>query len=237
MRSRRKLRYRAQRSGHWSESKWTNLTRFDPSLCELRRVLADHSTQDQTPSEIPITQQPIHPAFIMPVSKADVRQAISLVPSRCLSGLEGIFLLGGSGKQNRAASGLFAYGHYCAARVFLHPYPRKWLSQYWRDLPKPTLVREYERAGGQFRRRDQGWWMDFDRRSLRVFYLCEVLMHELGHHVDRHNFSTKPARKAETFADWFAAHYGTKLRKRLRSRLLPYPSRRASTACDSRVEP
>ncbi len=40
---------------------------------------------------------------------------------------------------------------------------------------------------------------------LRRFYLRDVLMHEIGHHMDSHNI-TKKAR--ERFAEWFASKHG-----------------------------
>ena len=46
-------------------------------------------------------------------------------------------------------------------------------------------------------------WTDLD--TLRRFYLRDVLMHEMGHHVDSQNV-TKKAR--ERFAEWFASKHG-----------------------------
>ena len=56
-----------------------------------------------------------------------------------------------------------------------------------------------------------------DEESLKRFYLQDVLMHELGHHVDSPNFISKSDKKAEGFAEWFASEYGYRL-ARLRRR-------------------
>ena len=40
--------------------------------------------------------------------------------------------------------------------------------------------------------------------ALRRFYLLDVLLHELGHHVGRLDDRHKDRKTAERFADWFA---------------------------------
>jgi len=43
---------------------------------------------------------------------------------------------------------------------------------------------------------------------VRRFLLDDVLLHEIGHHLDRHNFARKSNRKIEGFAEWFATENG-----------------------------
>jgi hypothetical protein len=47
------------------------------------------------------------------------------------------------------------------------------------------------------------WFLQFTEASLRRFYLCDVLLHELAHHIDERTFS-RPTDAAERFAEWFA---------------------------------
>jgi len=49
----------------------------------------------------------------------------------------------------------------------------------------------------------QGWCVEFTEESLRAFYLLDVLLHELGHHVDERVWS-RDVQSAERFAEWFA---------------------------------
>lgn len=86
------------------------------------------------------------------------------------------------------------------------------MDQVWRTLPKPSLLHEYQRAGASITPDGQRWRVQFDAASLRQFYLRDVLMHELGHHVDRGNFAFKTDRKAERLAEWFATENGYKIR-------------------------
>jgi hypothetical protein len=44
----------------------------------------------------------------------------------------------------------------------------------------------------------------FDLDSIRDFYLNDVLVHEIGHHVDR--FRSANTKTREGFAGWFATH-------------------------------
>jgi len=76
----------------------------------------------------------------------------------------------------------------------------------WGNRPKPTTIKEYERMGAKWTQRDSGWWLEFDRSSLRRFYLYDVFLHELGHHVDRRRWK-RDTESAERYAEWFAQEY------------------------------
>ena len=84
------------------------------------------------------------------------------------------------------------------------------MDQRWKTLPKPSVLREFERAGAEILRDGKFWRMRFNENSLKQFYLRYVLLHELGHHVDSENFELKTNKAAENFADWFATEYGYK---------------------------
>ncbi len=48
-----------------------------------------------------------------------------------------------------------------------------------------------------------GSYIQFDLESLRRFYLYDVLIHEIGHHVER-DTGRGPGPASERFAKWFA---------------------------------
>lgn len=201
---------RGIRSGQWSGSKVTNLSRFDPAKTEMYAVWnRNYAKLHRTPGLTVITQR-IHADFILPVSEADIRETLASVEQHFLTGLAGVVVLGGAKKQDRSFRRLFAYGCYCENAIFLHPFPRRFMDQIWRTLPKPSLLNDYERAGAHITPDGRHWRVQFDEESLRRFYLRDVLMHELGHHVDRGNFASKTDRKAERFAEWFATEHGYK---------------------------
>ena len=148
----------------------------------------------------------------MPVAEADIRAELARVPQIFLRGLNAVILLGGSKKQEIANRSLFIFGRYMSNVIFLCPYPKIALCENYKTLPKPSILADYERAGVQFRRSKNGWEIVFDEASLKKFYLRDVLVHELGHHVDRDTLGNKTQRKREGFAEWFASEYGYRLR-------------------------
>ncbi len=60
--------------------------------------------------------------------------------------------------------------------------------------------------GAKWKQDESGWWLEFDRLSLRRFYLFDVLLHELGHHVDKRVWK-RDTISAERYAEWFAQEY------------------------------
>ncbi len=76
-------------------------------------------------------------------------------------------------------------------------------------LPKPNIQREYERIGANYYFKNGYWTRSFDEMSLKRFYTRDVLIHELGHHVDRKN--NKDYNAKERFAEWFVEEYGFRL--------------------------
>ena len=70
------------------------------------------------------------------------------------------------------------------------------------DLAAGRLVRR-ERAGILGTAERDGYVLQFSEDTLRAFYLRDVLLHEIGHHVDRSNFFSKKDAAAERYAKWF----------------------------------
>lgn len=74
---------------------------------------------------------------------------------------------------------------------------------YYKRSPKPSELRPFIRAGANIVPKEKGIIVQLDMESLRAFYLGDVLMHELGHHVDPHSGGLR----REKFAKWFAEHH------------------------------
>lgn len=202
---------RGIRSGRWSESKWTNETEFDPGRSEMNSVLNKFYDQIYETPDLTIIRLPTHRDFVIPVDEENIRKTLDTVPRRYLAGLAAVVVLRGSKKQEKAFKNLFSYGRYMANVIYLHPFPRKYMAACYDAPPKPSVLIEYQRAGATITRDETYFWVRFDHASLKRFYLRDVLLHELGHHVDAKNLSSKTERKAEGFADWFAAEHGYRL--------------------------
>lgn len=71
---------RGIRSGHWSASKWTNSTEFDPSRSELHAVWDKYSARIHNTPDLTVIVQPIHADFVIPIDEASIRQTLGAVP-------------------------------------------------------------------------------------------------------------------------------------------------------------
>ncbi len=155
---------------------------------------------------------PLRKEFIMPVSAEDVRTTLRRIPARYLEGLKAVFLLGGTRKQNRSAWGYsLSYGCYWEDCVFLHPFPKDLLRATYPRAPKPSELLYFRRIGATITTTSEGTTIRFDRDSLKRLYLYDVFIHEIGHHVDRHNPGNE--NEKEAFAEWFATEFGFRRRR------------------------
>lgn len=89
------------------------------------------------------------------------------------------------------------------------------MTEKYKRLPPPNIKREYERAGATYYFKNNFWHREFTIESLKQFYLNDVLLHEIGHHVDRKN--NKSNNQSERFAEWFAGEYGFRNEKTKKS--------------------
>jgi hypothetical protein len=198
------------RSNAWSVSKLTNQTPFDPFL-EEANIAYDRYYDECLGAEKPLVRKiATHPSFIMPVTASEVEAVLATIPDRFIESLNGVFLLGGTNKQLKASRHM-VYGMYRFPKIYLHAFPLRRLKTVYKTSPKPSNLIEIKRTGAQITERNGECVVEFNQDSLRTFYLRDVLMHEIGHHVDRKNQNKKPLWKEEGFAEWFATEYGFRL--------------------------
>jgi len=134
-----------------------------------------------------------------PWTTQDAADVLGAIPSEFLTDMTGVFLLGGTTRQRSLSK--VTYGMYRRGRIFLCAYPKRMLAQKWSKMPKPSVAKEYTKFGAILDSDGKGGaLLTFDESSLRQFYLYDVLLHEIGHHVDRE----ENADDAERYAHWFA---------------------------------
>ena len=201
-----------QRSGLYSEAKFTNWSPFDPFFAEARKAREDRKPFASVPlptgAVVPIFEWPLQPGFSRPFSAEDVRRVLSDIPSEHLEDLVAVHLLGGTAKERKSHQ--VRYGLYFNCRVYLHPLPERFLNQRWDPPPKPSVIREYARFGARFVCDAGEWRLCFEPESLRLFCLLDVLLHEVGHHVDR-DVRPNPGPASERYAKWFANYLSNRL--------------------------
>lgn len=161
------------RSNAYSESKFTNWTAYDPYFAEARAAYKRFDSRLPAQPAFPrvITLAPLLPDFIHVCQAEHVERRLRRVPAEHLEDLRAVFLLAGTRKQQRCWSSSL----YC-------------YGLYWR-----SCVFLYAYLFSEAQRR----YIDV----LRDFYLNDVLIHEIGHHVDRDRSASRHTK--EGFANAF----------------------------------
>jgi len=204
--------YQGVRSNRYSGSKLTNWTDFQPWDSAISKAYFQHQPYHREEDEGPLLiLEPTHGDFLQPLDRADIEDTLRKIPGPYTRGLQGIFLLSGSAKQSKVVRSLYCYGTYWLRCIFLAPFPKVMQDRCYTKPPKPSILREWIRSGAEVRQTRDGLWVRIDAHAIRRFYIRDVLLHEIGHHVDR--YWMKPNRKKEGFAEWFATEYGFRMRR------------------------
>jgi hypothetical protein len=160
---------------------------------EIWHEPADHD-------EIRYIVNPAGEGYVHPATVAEVRRRIAMLPSRWTQGLEVIQF--SSMTRKRA---LFpCYGMQWGPTVYLYPIEKSLVETYIRP-PTPDQIVEARMFGGVWTQQGNLWQLRWTRRTLKDFYLNNVLIHEIGHVNDQRNTSFDDR---ERFANWFAIEYG-----------------------------
>lgn len=204
---------RANRSNAYSESKCSNWMAFDPYRGELSTIPRNFAPVVIFPisegENFRIFELPLHPDFMRPFDAHDVESTLKVIPSDFLLGLKAIYLMGGTRKQEKIAFCDSArWGAYGDSSIYLYAFPRRTACLHLKGVPKPDIRQGYERAGATYEQTQDGWIFRFDELSLKRYYLRDVLLHEIAHHVDRFNEGIKNSLQAERFAEGFVREYG-----------------------------
>ncbi len=168
------------RSNAYSGSKFTNWAGYQPFHSECDFALRRIAKSVPLEPERPaVVALPLHEGFRHPCCPEAVEWALAKLPPATIAGLRAVLLLGGNQRQLDA----------WLKRSRLIRY-----GVYWREC---IFLFAYPR----------GYWANLD--SLQDFFLKDVLVHEIGHHVDRHR--DVDSRTKEGFANAFARQYGRRL--------------------------
>ncbi len=213
MRRKQSTNNQGTRSNMYSESKFTNWARFDPIGSAIEKFYFKHSEElEKCPKEPAYFKEKLHSEFLMPVTIYELKTQFQKIPQEFTSGIRGIFLLGGSRKQLKACwSKLFCFGTYWLDCIFILPYPKERMEINFKTSPSPHILNDYKRVGAKVTNSTKGGvTVSYSEENLKAFYLRDVFVHEIGHHVDK-SFS-KHRNKKEGFAEWFATEYGFKFK-------------------------
>ncbi len=170
---------------------------FDAPEVWHEPVSTDDSSREQS---LQIVTEPAGRGYIHPVSSDDVRERVLQLPERYQQKLEVVQF----SRMTRKRRLFPCYGLQWGSAVYLYPIEES-LEEFYARAPRPAQRIETEMFGGRWVQDGNLWRLVWTERTVRDFYLNNVLIHEIGHINDDRNTSF---RKRERFADWFAVEYG-----------------------------
>ena len=152
------------------------------------------------------------------VTAQQIRTRLAKLPESFLAELEVVQLSTMTRKKEFSP----CYGLQWGNAIYLYPFEET-LDEYFIGPPPRSLLIETRMYGGRWEQTDpEIWRLCWTESAARDFQLNNVLIHELGHLIDKRN--TKYIDQ-ERFAEWFAVEYGyrrtggrDKRRPRLKSR-------------------
>lgn len=144
--------------------------------------------------------QPAGPRYRHAVTVEEVRDRLSQLPREFVDPIEVIQFSPMSAKRK-----LFpCYGMQWGENIYLYPIEESLVETYVRP-PKPQQVIEAKMHGGVWTEEHGKYQLHWSEQAIKDFYLNNVLIHEIGHVLDRRNTN---AEKREQYAIWFAIEYG-----------------------------
>ena len=153
-----------------------------------------------------IEQSPGH-GYIHVVGPDDIRKRLSMLPAWMLEPLEVVQLSQMTRKKKRFP----CYGMQWGNTLYLYPIEES-LVEYYVRPPRPAQRVEATQHGGKWVAEAPGCWkLEWSTTAIKDFYLNNVLIHELGHLLDKRNTSYVDR---ERYAEWFALEYGYKSSRR-----------------------
>ena len=151
--------------------------------------------------EYQVVTQPAGKGYRHIVTEREIRQRLDLLPPEMLRPLDVIQLSEMRQKKCRFP----CYGMQWGTALYLYPVESS-LVEYFSRPPKPNFFNEARMYGGRWVEEHGGTWkLAWTERSLKDYYLNNVLIHELGHLLDQRNSNYVDR---ERFAEWFAIQFG-----------------------------
>jgi len=137
--------------------------------------------------------------YFHPITPDEIASKLSELPHEFLKGLKAIRLCAITRKKKI----FYRFGMYLSDNIYVYPFSESLKLPISDTKPKPSITIEFEKFGGRWIFENNFWYLQFDKESLRNFYLNNVLIHEITHHYDR----ASNEKNRENFADNFVIQY------------------------------
>ncbi|MDA1017211.1 MAG: hypothetical protein O3A00_22485 [Planctomycetota bacterium] len=138
--------------------------------------------------------------YIHAVTLDDVRERLAELHPRWTEKLEVVQF----SRMTRKRRLFPCYGMQWGSNVYLYPIEESLREAYVRP-PRPQQIIEAKMYGGVWSQEGPLWILSWTPKTIRDFYLNNVLIHEIGHVNDSRNTNFE-AR--ERYANWFAIEHG-----------------------------
>ncbi len=137
-----------------------------------------------------------------PVTIAEAKARIAELPEQFITGLDVVQF----SPMTKKRAIFPVYGMQWGSTVYLYPIEDSLTETYSRP-PNPQVVIDSKMYGGKWTQTRNRWTLKWTRKTIRDYYLNNILIHEIGHINDERNSSY---RDREAYANWFAIEYGFK---------------------------
>lgn len=144
--------------------------------------------------------------FIHPVTPDEIRERLTQLPREYQGYVDVVQL----SRMTRKRQLFPVYGLQWGTAVYLYPIEMSLVETYVR-APRPHQEIEARMFGGRWEHEGGMWRLYWTIDTIRDFYLNNILIHEVGHAIDRRN---RRSRDRERFANWFAIEHGYKASRR-----------------------
>lgn len=161
--------------------------------------------------------------YLHPVTPVEVQHRIEQLPKRFIEELEVVQF----SRMTRKRHQFPCYGMHWGWSIYLYPIEETLVEIYTRP-PLPAQRIEAEMYGACWQEDKGGLWrLVWTEKSVKDYYLNNILIHEIGHLVDSRN-TRRDDR--ERYAEWFAIEYGYRATGGRRARIKKTSIRRRASA-------
>ena len=174
-----------------------SLTPPDPNQDELPVFICDNSSRD----------------FFFPITPQDVLNGMQRLPNKDTDSITHVWfrrLKRSDYETGRHPLATFSCGSGVRLITF-YPWPKDLQLRLGNRKPVESTLRWYSPWTTDLEETDHGWVLRWTMGKLRAFYLNNLLLHEIGHHVDwfHRRWSRANLKQVEAEAERYAFHWST----------------------------
>lgn len=149
--------------------------------------------------------------FFFPLKVSEALEVLKTLPQEHIEGITHLWFR--KIKKSEYLSTKVNFAEYICGSgvkvVILYPWPKTLMLNFFNKKPSVKLLKEYSRWTTDLRFENQEWKLFWTQENLKRFYAENLLLHEIGHHLDsKTRLLSKTANKqAEEFANQYAIQW------------------------------